>query len=218
MAIGKEVDKLIESYPYFDFKWEAENNKVNYFFYNMKKKRCVGTKFCGFKAIIKYSLNKNKVISLANKKGKFILITNIGIDTSVNDKKIIAAYKKQNNVERGFRFIKDKSCGLDQIYLKKPERIAALICTMVLTLLVNNFGEYSIRQKIKTKAAFLQNQLGCPTKNPTLKWLFQKFQDVIKVKIFFKNKIQCFYCNINREHVNLLKCLGKHANVFYGFA
>ncbi|MBF0363883.1 MAG: IS1634 family transposase, partial [Oligoflexia bacterium] len=169
---------------------------------------------------IKYAVNKDKLVSLANKKGKFILVTNIGLDnvSEGNEKKIIAAYKKQNNIERGFRFIKDKSFGLDQVYLKKPERIAALICTMVLTLLVNNFGEYSIRQKIKIKTAFLQNQLGCPTKSPTLKWLFQKFKDIIQVKIYFKNKVECFYCNIDREHVNLLKCLGKHANIFYGLA
>ena len=216
-AIEKEIEKLVDSYPEFNFKWGIENKRVKYYVSGVIKKKCIRFKNDGYKVIINYRINKDKVTSLANRKGKFILITNIGLDKgSRSDVKIIAAYKKQNNVERGFRFIKDKSFGLSQIHLKRPGRIAALICTMVLTLLVNNFGEYSIREKIKMKGTLLQNQLGVKTRTPTLKWLFQKFQDIVQVKIFFKKKVQTFYCNIDTEHVNLIKCLGKHAQLFYG--
>ncbi|AKB18190.1 Mobile element protein [Methanosarcina sp. WWM596] len=49
-------------------------------------------------------------------------------------------YKNQSKVEKGFRFIKDKSFRVSEVYLKKPQRIETLSLVMVLTLMVYSVG------------------------------------------------------------------------------
>ena len=56
----------------------------------------------------------------------------------------------QDAVERGFRFIKDKSFQCNRIYLKTPQRIDALMMVMTLSLLVYNLGQHHLREQLKT--------------------------------------------------------------------
>lgn len=42
----------------------------------------------------------------------------------------------KHTIEQGFRFIKNDTLGLDEVYLKKPERIGALMAIMTLCLLI----------------------------------------------------------------------------------
>ena len=58
-------------------------------------------------------------------------------------------YKGQNAVEKGFRFLKDKSFRVAEVYLKKEERIEALSMIMALSLLIYSIAEWMIRQKLK---------------------------------------------------------------------
>jgi transposase len=55
-------------------------------------------------------------------------------------------YKNQSKVERGFRFIKDKSFRVPDVYLKKPQRIEALSMIMVLILLIYSVAEWKLRK------------------------------------------------------------------------
>ena len=52
------------------------------------------------------------------------------------DESMLLDYKEQSGVESGFKFIKNDAIGLDDVYLKKPERIAALMAIMMLCLFV----------------------------------------------------------------------------------
>jgi hypothetical protein len=54
-------------------------------------------------------------------------------------------YKNQSQVEKGFRFIKDKSFRVSEVYLKKPQRIEALSMIMVLTLMIYSVAEWKLR-------------------------------------------------------------------------
>jgi transposase len=54
-------------------------------------------------------------------------------------------YKGQQTVERGFRFLKDKSFHVSEVYLKKDERIEALCMIMVLSLLIYSFAEWKLK-------------------------------------------------------------------------
>ena len=51
--------------------------------------------------------------------------------------------------KRGFRFLKDPWFMVDDFYLKKPERIEALVVIMTLTLYVYNYGEHKLRKEIR---------------------------------------------------------------------
>ena len=61
--------------------------------------------------------------------GRFVLMTN---DLDISPDELLANYKEQGAVERGFRFLKDPLFWVAKIFLKKPSRIQALAMIMVL--------------------------------------------------------------------------------------
>ncbi|RPJ69022.1 MAG: IS1634 family transposase, partial [Alphaproteobacteria bacterium] len=88
------------------------------------------------KLIVRYVINadavRNEEITLNEKEhqGKFIIASN---DLNLDAEKMLDYYKNQSKVEKGFKFIKDKSFRVSEVYLKKPQRIEALSMVMVLT-------------------------------------------------------------------------------------
>lgn len=101
--------------------------------------------------------------------GRFMLATN---REGMSAQSILDTYKEQDKVERGFLFIKDKSFHCNRIYLHNPQRIDALMMIMTMSLLVYNLGQYQFREKLKTEEATVPDQLGKPTQQPTLCWIF----------------------------------------------
>ena len=86
--------------------------------------------------------NAAKVAEAKSKLGRFILATN---DLNLDPNTILSYYKGQQAVERGFRFLKDKSFRVAEVYLKKPQRIEALAMIMVLTLMIYSIAEWMLR-------------------------------------------------------------------------
>jgi len=89
----------------------------------------------GEKATLSYyqlslSLEKShlKCQPYENKIGRFILGTNES-PSELNAEQMLSTYKEEQDVERGFRFIKDPCFQLNTIFLKKPEQIEALMMT-----------------------------------------------------------------------------------------
>jgi transposase len=113
-----------------------------------------------------------------NKLGRFVLATNDLNNSEMDLAILLATYKEQQGVERGFRFIKDPQFHLNSIFLKKPERINALMMIMTLCLMVYNTGEYEIRETLKTENATVLNQVGKGTNKPTMRWLFQRMNGI----------------------------------------
>jgi transposase len=110
-----------------------------------------------------------------NALGKFVLVTN---DLTLSAEDLLAQYKNQDVIERGFRFLNDKSFAISDVFLKKVERIEALGMLMVLMLAVYSLGEYQLRSRLAELNATVLNQLGKPTTKPTLKWVMTFFDGV----------------------------------------
>jgi transposase len=81
----------------------------------------------------------------------FILASN---DLAHKPEEIIDAYKNQYVVERGFRFLKSPEFLADSLFLKKPQRIEALLMIITLCLLVYSALEYKIRSTLKEQPPF----------------------------------------------------------------
>ena len=62
-------------------------------------------------------LDDDKVSKEKSRLGRFILATN---DINIDPDTLLSYYKGQQSVERGFRFLKDKSFRVAEVYLKKP--------------------------------------------------------------------------------------------------
>ncbi len=143
------------------------------------------------------------------KKSIFILASN---DLNIDPEEIIDVYKNQFVVERGFRFIKSPEFLADSLYLKKPERIEALLFIMTLCLMVYASLEYKIRTSLKDKDEFFIDQKGKLTQTPTTRWVFQTFIDIHILSIGDSEQI---IMNLKEYHHTLLRVLGKNYQINY---
>ncbi|MGK7878838.1 MAG: IS1634 family transposase [Crocosphaera sp.] len=113
-----------------------------------------------------------------NRAGRFILATNRLDSESFSCDEMLIKYKEQQNVERGFAFLKDPLFFADSIFLKSPRRIETMAMLMGLCLMVYALGQREVRRQLFTAETGIPNQLGKLTNRPTLRWIFQCFQGV----------------------------------------
>jgi transposase len=93
----------------------------------------------------------------------------------VSNEELLKAYKDQQKVERGFRFLKDPMFMASTFFLKSRKRIMALMMVMTLCLLVYAALEHRIREALDINNETLPNQKGKPVSSPTARWVFQFF-------------------------------------------
>ena len=146
------------------------------------------------------------------RKSCFILATNQQDLAALSNEELIKAYKDQQKVERGFRFLKDPLFMASTLFLKSTERIMALMMVMTLCLLVYAALEYRIRQSLLQAQQTFPNQVGQPISNPTARWVFQFFAGIHVLVI---NHIQTLILNMNQYHWLLLKLLGEPYEKIY---
>jgi transposase len=102
----------------------------------------------------------------------FILATNELDATRLSPQELFAGYTGQAQAERGFRFLNDPPFLASSLYLKKPERIMALLMVMTICLLGYAALEYRIRTALKEHEATFPDQKGQRIQNPTARWVF----------------------------------------------
>jgi transposase len=78
----------------------------------------------------------------------FILATNVLDDDTYPAQRLLREYKAQQQVERGFRFLKDPLFFTSSVFVKKPQRVEALVLVMALTLLVYSLGQRKLRNQL----------------------------------------------------------------------
>jgi len=156
-----------------------------------------------------YSFNIEPYHQEIWKKSLFILASN---DLHIEPEEIIDVYKNQFVVEKGFRFIKSPEFLADSLYIKKPERIEALLFIMTLCLMVYASLERKIRISLKEEDAFFIDQKGKPTQTPTARWVFQTFIDIHLLSV---GKVKQTVMNLKAHHHTLLRVLGKKFQINY---
>ena len=143
--------------------------------------------------------------------GRFILATNVLDSAALSDEDLLREYKAQQSTERGFRFLKDPLFFTSSVFLKSPERVAALAMVMGLCLLVYSLGQRKLRQALSQSKQHLKNQLKKPTQTPTLRWIFQCFQAIHLVWIGDLTQVT----NLTEERQHILRFLGAACQKYY---
>ena len=139
----------------------------------------------------------------------FILATNELDEELLGDEEVLRAYKGQSSkVERGFRFLKDPMFLASTLYLKRVERIMALLMVMTVCLLVYAALEHRIRQSLAEHDESVPDQKGKPSRQPTAKWVFELFMDVHLLTIATEKTIRTLVLNLREELKTLLKLMG----------
>jgi transposase len=142
----------------------------------------------------------------------FILATNELDDQQLPPQELLDGYKGQSQAERGFRFLKDPQFLASSLYLKKPERIMALLMIMTVCLLVYAALEYRIRTALQDHGATFPDQKGKPTQTPTARWVFHYF---VGIHVLFSPQQWPIVINLTEEHQHLLQLLGERYAWFY---
>ena len=158
-------------------------------------------------------INAEKVADAKSKLGRFILATN---DLNLDPDTILSYYKGQQAVERGFRFLKDKSFRVAEVYLKKEERIEALAMIMVLTLMIYSVAEWMLRKRMRETGESIPNQLKKPTQKPTLKWIVFLFMGVTEVTVWINGEMHLKIANLNDNLVKIIRLFGPVCEKYYG--
>lgn len=158
------------------------------------------------------SIIETRAVKL-RRKSCFILASNQLDESQLDEKELIRRYKQdQQKVERGFRFLKDPQFLASTLYLKKPERIMALLMIMTLSLLIYSTLEYQIRTVLDREDETFPDQLGRAIKNPTTRWVFQYFSGIHELKI---NQKQILILNMKVKQLLILRLLGKRFQEIY---
>ena len=197
--IGKQKQELLKNLQLKGFACEADAQIAVKEFKKTLKYHClcdieilakshyqkVGRPKKGIKATnytyhIQGNLEVNKEVVEANKRqaGRFILASNILETKKYSSKEILKTYKKQQNTERGFRFLKDPLFFASSVFLKTPRRIMALAMVMALCLMVYSLGQRQLRKTLEQSEENVLDQKGKPTNKPSMRWILQCFQSV----------------------------------------
>ena len=151
--------------------------------------------------------------------GRFILATNDLDASRLPAQAMLENYKDQGvSVERGFRFLKDPLFFAHSLFLKKPQRLMALLMVMGLALLIYSLAERKLRQMLKEMNATIPDQRRKPTQTPTIRWVFQLFEglDILLVR---QNAqiVSRQLLNLRPAQQQLISLLGRHVQKCYLF-
>ncbi len=94
-----------------------------------------------------------------NQAGRFVLATNLLDDELWSNDTLLQEYKNQQSCERGFRFLKDPLFFTSRLFVKLPQRVAALAMIMGLCLLAYSIGQRRLRQALAEAGATIPNQI-----------------------------------------------------------
>ena len=129
---------------------------------------------------------------------------------------MLQEYKGQAHVERGFRFLKDPMFLANTLFLKKIERIMALLMVMTVCLLVYAALEHRIRKTLQQHDTRVPDQKGKPTQRPTARWVFELFLDVHLLTITINAiTLKTLVLNLQDELRTLLVLLGRAYEQLY---
>lgn len=165
---------------------------------------------------IEYQITGNLYTPLASRQsaleqlGLFIIATNDCDDLDMAS--LLSNYKAQQNVEKGFRFLKSPDFLTSAIYLKKPERIEALLMVMTCCLMVYAGLEHQIRTTLVEKNCYFPSMKYKPEQRPTARWVFQCFEGIAVIYLPDKTAL---VANLETRNQTIIDCLGEKYQKIY---
>lgn len=151
-----------------------------------------------------------------NRLGRFIIATNQLDKNELPNECLLSEYKSLQQTERGFRFLKDSSFHASSVFLKKPERIQALMMVMTLCLMIYNLSDYLLRQRLKQENTTLPNQVKKPVTNPTFRWISHMMQGIVVVYLSGHDGMRETVVNLSEVTCKVIRLFGKEAEEIYG--
>jgi len=132
-----------------------------------------------------YIEEKNEQIKqIQAESGCFVLLTNVPQERVMAETggELLKVYKEQYGIEKNFSFLKDPLI-VNDIFLKKPERIEVLGAVLLISLMVWNLIEHTLRQYIKENEVTLPGWDKKQTTRPTAFMMSIQFMGIQVVRV-----------------------------------
>ena len=205
-----QAQALAANWPYHTLAESKVVEKLHYAQSGRPKKGATLTKVT-YRVTAKVVADEMAIAKAKRKAGRFILVTNEVEDLEVTAETILSDYKGQQAPERGFGILKDPLFFTSSVFLKTPERIAALAVIMGLSLMVYTLAQRQLRQALAADNETVADQRKRPTQNPTMRWIFQCFQAIHLVWLNRKAHIS----NLTSARLKILRFLGAPCQKYY---
>lgn len=152
-----------------------------------------------------------------SKMGQFVIATNELEEGLLSPNQLIEVYKSQTvSVERGFRFLKDPLFFAHALYLKKPERIMALLMIMTLALLVYALADKTLQDAIEEKKPVLHDPHRGEVRQITMRRVFQLFEGIELLTVSLPGSdVHRVLVNFQPIHDAILQLMGPDVQRFY---
>jgi len=127
---------------------------------------------------------RERIKQIQEESGCFVLLTNVSQEEGMAETgaSLLRVYKEQYGIEKNFSFLKDPLI-VNDIFLKKPERIEVLGAVLLMSLLVWNLIEHTLRQYIKECEVTLPGWDKKQTTRPTAFMMSIKFMGLQVVRV-----------------------------------
>jgi len=144
--------------------------------------------------------------------GCFVLISNRPIqgNDAQSSKELLQSYKDQDGIERNFKFLKDPLI-VNDLFLKKPQRIEALGMILLLALLIWNLIQRQMRLHLAETNSTIEGLNQRQTDRPTSYAMTTKFRYILILRLDHKRILKKPLSSTQRAY---LKALGLTEEIF----
>ena len=142
--------------------------------------------------------------------GCFVMITNVP-ESRMTGGEILKAYKQQYGVEKNFSFLKEPLIANDT-FLKKPSRIDAMTFILLLSLMIWNLIQRTLRSSAEVERGLLNDLNRRPTKRPTGYLFMRQLSGIIILR--HGNRRMLSGNGIKPQGMNYLRALGFDEKIY----
>ena len=128
------------------------------------------------------TVDAEAVTRQARRNAAFLVATTVRDPAARADHEWVQTDTEQQRVARGFACLKAPRFLASSLFVKQPQRIVALSLVMVWCRLVYRLAEHRRRAPLAATGQSVPNQLKHPTDRPTLRWMFQCFEGISRVR------------------------------------
>jgi transposase len=137
--------------------------------------------------------------------GCFVLISNrpaTGRDSQTPEQ-LLLSYKGQHAIEHNFGFLKDPLI-VNDLFLKKPERIESLGMILMMSLLIWNLMQRSMRLYVQNHNTSIEGWDGKQTTRPTAFMMTTKFFGVFVIAMAGKRLVKPAFSKVQLKYLDAL--------------
>lgn len=157
-----------------------------------------------YQITVSFEKNESKIAAEKKRAQCYVLASHASL-VELSAPEIISTYSAQQNVERGFRFLKDPHFFTSSLFLKNPRRIEALVTVMTFALLLYSYAQRRLRSQLAESGETLPNQIKQPTQTPTLRWTFQMMQGISCLIVKTTDGMQCIWTGLTELRIKILR-------------